>query len=89
MKRCEHCDNTCRMLLPLLDLINHANQPAANVRILQAENGDLYAYTLRDIRAGEEVRGQAISGHHKAVRLRRQTGAPTHRQLLPKVAYSM
>ena len=50
------------MLLPLLDMINHANQPAANLHIMQAENGDIYAYTLRDVKAGEEVRGKHASG---------------------------
>ena len=58
----EHGDGACRMLLPLLDMINHANQAAANLHIMQAENGDIYAYTLRDIRAGEEVRGKHMSG---------------------------
>ena len=45
-----------RMLLPLLDILNHGNEDAANVQIMEAENGDIYAYTLRDVKAGEEVR---------------------------------
>ena len=44
-----------RMLLPLLDLINHGDAEAANLDIMQAEDGSFYAYALRDIRAGEEV----------------------------------
>ena len=44
-----------RMLLPLLDILNHGNEDAANVQIMEAENGDIYAYTLRDVKAGEEV----------------------------------
>ncbi len=62
IKLSERSDDACRMLLPLLDMINHANQPGANLHIMQAESGDIYAYTLRDIRAGEEVRGQHVSG---------------------------
>lgn len=45
-----------RMLLPLLDILNHGNQDTANVQIMEADNGDIYAYTLRDVKAGEEVR---------------------------------
>jgi len=45
-----------RMLLPLLDILNHGNEQTANVQIMEAENGDIYAYTLRDVKAGEEVR---------------------------------
>ena len=45
-----------RMLLPLLDIINHGNADRANVHLMEADNGDIYAYTLRDIKAGEEVR---------------------------------
>ena len=48
-----------RMLLPLLDLINHGDAERANLDIMQAENGDFYAYALRDIAAGEEVRAAA------------------------------
>jgi len=44
-----------RMLLPLLDLVNHADGREANMEIMQADNGDFYAYTLRDIARGEEV----------------------------------
>ena len=44
-----------RMLLPLLDMLNHGNKGTANVQIIEAENGDIYAYTLRDVEAGEEV----------------------------------
>ena len=44
-----------RMLLPLLDMLNHGNEGTANVQIIEAENGDIYAYTLRDVKAGEEV----------------------------------
>ena len=44
-----------RMLLPLLDILNHGNEQTANVQIMEAENGDIYAYALRDIRKGEEV----------------------------------
>ncbi|CAK0735270.1 hypothetical protein CVIRNUC_000553 [Coccomyxa viridis] len=51
-----------RMLLPLLDMINHANQPGANLHIMQAESGDIYAYTLRDIRAGEELKHTYTTG---------------------------
>ena len=68
IKLSERSDGACRMLLPLLDMINHANQPAANLHIMQAENGDIYAYTLRDIRAGEEVRGQHASGSFGATK---------------------
>ena len=45
-----------RMLLPLLDILNHGNEDTANVQIMEADNGDIYAYTLRDVKAGEEVR---------------------------------
>lgn len=45
-----------RMLLPLLDLINHGDPERVNLDIIQADNGDFFAYTLRDIRKGEEVR---------------------------------
>jgi hypothetical protein len=45
-----------RMLLPLLDLINHGDAEAANLDIMQAEDGSFYAYALRDIAAGEEAR---------------------------------
>ena len=44
-----------RMMLPLLDMLNHGDGSAANVEIMQADNGDLYAYTLREIPKGEEV----------------------------------
>ncbi len=44
-----------RMMLPLLDMINHGDGSATNVEIMQADNGDLYAYTLREIGKGEEV----------------------------------
>ena len=44
-----------RMLLPLLDMLNHGNEGTANVQIIEADNGDIYAYTLRDVEAGEEV----------------------------------
>jgi hypothetical protein len=49
-----------RMLLPLLDILNHGNEQTANVQIMEAENGDIYAYALRDIRKGEEVRALQI-----------------------------
>ena len=48
-----------RMLLPLLDLVNHGDAERANLDIMQAESGDFYAYALRDIAAGEEVRAAA------------------------------
>ncbi|CAL5225405.1 g8216 [Coccomyxa viridis] len=44
-----------RMLLPLLDMLNHGNEGTANVQIIEADNGDIYAYTLRDVEAGEEL----------------------------------
>lgn len=44
-----------RMLLPLLDMVNHADGRDANMEIMQADSGDFYAYTLRDIAKGEEV----------------------------------
>ncbi len=49
-----------RMLLPLLDLMNHGDPERINIEIMQAENGDFFAYTLRDIRQGEEVRCAAL-----------------------------
>ena len=43
------------LLLPLLDMLNHGNVGKANVNIMQADNGDFYANTLRGVKAGEEV----------------------------------
>ena len=53
-----------RMLLPLLDLINHGDREAANLDIMQAENGDFYGYALRDIRQGEEARFRPAPMRH-------------------------
>ncbi|CAL8467098.1 g6634 [Coccomyxa elongata] len=44
-----------RMMLPLVDMMNHGDGSATNVEIMQADNGDLYAYTLREIAKGEEL----------------------------------
>lgn len=44
-----------RMLLPVMDMLNHADGTEHNLEIMQADNGDFYAYTLRDIAKGEEV----------------------------------
>ncbi len=43
------------MLLPVMDMLNHADGTEHNLEIMQADNGDFYAYTLRDIAKGEEV----------------------------------
>jgi hypothetical protein len=45
-----------RMLLPVVDLVNHGDGGRANANPIQADNGDIYVYTLRDIAKGEEVR---------------------------------
>jgi hypothetical protein len=44
-----------RMMLPVLDMINHADGGDVNLEIMQADNGDFYAYTLRDVAKGEEA----------------------------------
>lgn len=68
-----------RMLLPLLDIINHGDEAAANVQIMQAENGDIYAYTLRDVKVGEEVSGSFAPSELGCCKI---TGE-AHKQCLP------
>ncbi|CAL8465237.1 g4772 [Coccomyxa elongata] len=45
-----------RVMLPLVDLINHGNRDEANVKLFRDENGDYIAYATRVIKKGEELR---------------------------------
>ncbi|BDA50257.1 hypothetical protein COCOBI_15-3860 [Coccomyxa sp. Obi] len=45
-----------RVMLPLIDMINHANIDEANLKLFQDENGDYIAYTTRAVKKGEELR---------------------------------
>lgn len=45
-----------RVMLPLMDMINHGNRDEANLKLFRDENGDYIAYTTRAIKKGEEVR---------------------------------
>ena len=56
-----------RVLLPLLDLINHANDDAANA-VVGREGGFFVARTIKDIEAGEEVRRAGRGGLRSGVR---------------------
>ena len=49
-------------MLPLLDLVNHANAGLANA-VVAREGEDFTARALRDIREGEEVSFCFFEGH--------------------------
>lgn len=42
-------------MLPLLDLINHADEGVANARVDQNDDGSYSCNALKDIQAGEQV----------------------------------
>jgi hypothetical protein len=44
-----------RMMLPLMDLFNHANADEANIAMFRDEAGDYVGYAKRDIPKGEQV----------------------------------
>ncbi len=44
-----------RVMLPLMDLFNHANPDQANINMFRDENGDYYGYAKRPIARGEQV----------------------------------
>jgi hypothetical protein len=45
-----------RVMLPLFDLMNHADKDDTNINIMRDEEGNYIAYASRDIKKGEEVR---------------------------------
>ncbi len=52
-----------RVMLPLMDMINHGNREEANLKLFRDENGDYIAYTTRAIKKGEEVRKSHSSAY--------------------------
>ena len=44
-----------RMMLPLMDLFNHANADEANINMFKDDNGDYVGYAKRDIKKGEQA----------------------------------
>ena len=50
------CDAQMRMMLPLMDLFNHANADVANIAMFRDDSGDYVGYAKRDIRKGEQAR---------------------------------
>lgn len=45
-----------RVMLPLMDLINHGNEEEANLKLFRDDQGDYIAFATRDIKKGEQVR---------------------------------
>lgn len=48
-------DSQIRILLPMIDMINHADPERANIKVFRDDKGNYMAYATRPIKKGEEV----------------------------------